>query len=77
MRRLSQMTFLSSHRIGHLAARRRELVILAPLVPVLVEQRHRDLLERETRLLDREPAAQRPGGIGLVADDELEHVHST
>ena len=56
----------------HLAARRRELVALGALVPVLVEHRDGDFLERQARLLDRQPAAQRPGGIGLVADDELE-----
>ena len=58
----------------HLAARRRELVALGALVPLLVEHRDGDLLERQARLLDRQPAAQRPGGIGLVADDELEQV---
>ena len=61
----------------HLAARGRELVALGALVPGLVEHRHGDLLERQARLLDRQPAAQRPGGIGLVADDELEHPRSS
>ena len=45
----------------HLAARGRELVAFHPLVPLGIEHRHSDLLERETRLLDRQPASKRPG----------------
>ena len=47
------------------------LVALTALVPIGVVHRHDHLLEWQPRLLAREPAAQRPGGIGLVADDEL------
>ena len=58
----------------HLARGRRELVALAALVPRLVVQRHDDLLEQQPGLLGGEPAAQRPGGIGLVADDQFHEI---
>src|SRR3546814_4424923 len=54
-----------------LAARRRELVALAAVRPILVVKRDGHLLEREAAVLDREPAAQAPARIGLVADEEF------
>ncbi len=60
----------------HLAGGRREFVALAALVPIRIEHRDGDLLERKARLLHRQPAPQGPRGIGLVADDELEHCLS-
>ena len=52
------------------------IVALAALVPRVVVEGHDQFLEVEARGLDRQPAAHRPGGIGLVAEDELEHVFS-
>src|SRR3546814_14965463 len=45
----------------HLAAARRELIVLPALRPGVVIKRNDDFLEREARLLDRQPAAERPG----------------
>src|SRR3546814_2697998 len=57
-----------------LAARRREFVALAPVRPILVVKRDGDLLERQPAVLDREPAAQAPARIGLVAEEEFHGV---
>src|SRR5690606_302136 len=56
----------------HLAIRRRELGTGPARVPRIVIERRDDLLERQPRLPDREPAAQRPAAIRLVADEEPE-----
>src|SRR5207248_2350138 len=58
----------------HLAEGRRELVALAPFLPLGVVERDDIFLELLARLLAGEPAAHRPAGISAVADDQSEHV---
>ena len=58
----------------HLAHRRRELVALAALLPLLVEHGNDEFLEFLARLPAREPAAHRPARIGTIADDQLEQI---
>jgi hypothetical protein len=58
----------------HLAAGGLDLAhVLLQSVPLLAHDRNGELVEMQARLLDREPAAQAPARIVLVADDEF-HV---
>src|SRR5579864_9580926 len=56
----------------YLAEGGRELIAFTPFVPILIEHRHDQLLELLARLLAGEPAAERPAGVGTIADDQLE-----
>src|SRR3546814_2898821 len=57
----------------HLAAAGGEFIVLPPTRPGVVIKRNDDLLEHQLRLLRRQPAPQRPGGIGLVAYEQFQH----
>ena len=69
-----KLSILRQEGIAAGRLRVRELVAFGALAPFLPEHRHGDFLEGKPRLFHRQPAAQRPGGISLVADDELEQA---